>query len=196
MRFVYDEGTSAFDFYAYVANDPANQVDPSGRCPWCVGAIVGAVTNVAVQLYQNDFDVDKTVENFNGGSFAVSVLAGAATGGVASVIEAAGISPVAGAVADRAASTVIGAVAGVADTAATNPNATAKDYVKGAGVGAVAGFTGAVGGSIVSATTKSVTTATATAVTTGAAIAAIPIANPPPPPPPKFSDVNLSEKRR
>jgi hypothetical protein len=186
------------NLYAYVANDPTNNVDPKGEFAQVLfGAGVGALTNIGVQLFQTGFDLENAVKNFNGKSFAVAVAAGAATGGVASVIQVAGISPVAGALADRAASTVIGAVAGVADTAASTPNATAKDYVKGAVIRAVAGFSGAVGGTIVSVTSKSVTGATAMAVTTSAAVAAIPLVKPSPPPPPsKFSDVNLNEERR
>jgi RHS repeat-associated protein len=31
------------NLYAYTDNDPLNQTDPSGRCPWCVGAVIGGI---------------------------------------------------------------------------------------------------------------------------------------------------------
>ena len=146
---------------------------------------------MAIQVYQNGGDLQKTKDNFNWTSFGVSVVAGAATGGVATMIEASGMRALAGAATGRAASTAIGAAAGIADTAATNPNATAKDYVKGAGIGTAAGFIGANGATLTSVTTKSASAATITAVTTSAAVSAMPLINPsnganskPPPPPP------------
>ena len=182
------------NLYGYVGNDPLNATDPKGEfVQIAIGAFVGAITNVAVQVVQNGGDIEKTCNNFNYGTLAVSVLAGAATGGVASIIEASGASALSGAVADRAASTAIGAVAGLADTAASNPNATTKDYVKGAGIGAAAGFVGAVGGTIASTTVKSASAATTTAVTTSAAVAAIPLIHSPPP---QYSNVNLDPERR
>jgi RHS repeat-associated protein len=39
--------------YVYLTNDPQNQIDPSGECPWCVAAVVGALTDIGVQLLMN-----------------------------------------------------------------------------------------------------------------------------------------------
>jgi RHS repeat-associated protein len=36
-------GSVFFDTYAYGYNRPTSTTDPSGRCPWCIGALVGAV---------------------------------------------------------------------------------------------------------------------------------------------------------
>jgi RHS repeat-associated protein len=41
------------NLYAYVGNDPANLADPSGKCPWCVGAVIGFGVDLAVQLSVN-----------------------------------------------------------------------------------------------------------------------------------------------
>ena len=41
------------NLYAYTDNDPLNLTDPSGNCPWCVGAVIGAGANV-LALYLSD----------------------------------------------------------------------------------------------------------------------------------------------
>ena len=38
------------NLYAYVRNDPLNQTDPSGNCPWCLGAVIGGGIELAIQL--------------------------------------------------------------------------------------------------------------------------------------------------
>ncbi len=37
------------DLYTYVGNDPTDKTDPSGDCPWCLSAAIGAVENTAVE---------------------------------------------------------------------------------------------------------------------------------------------------
>ncbi len=43
--------------YAYVDNNPVNVTDPTGECPWCVAAGIGALTDLTVQLYSNGFNL-------------------------------------------------------------------------------------------------------------------------------------------
>jgi uncharacterized protein RhaS with RHS repeats len=42
--------TDDLNLYAYVRNDPLNQSDSTGECPWCLGAAIGAGIELAVQL--------------------------------------------------------------------------------------------------------------------------------------------------
>lgn len=51
----YDAG---MNLYAYIGNDPVNGTDPTGECPWCVGAGVGAGTDYALQVAGNLADGD------------------------------------------------------------------------------------------------------------------------------------------
>jgi hypothetical protein len=37
------------NLYGYVANDPVNMTDPSGECPWCIGAISSVVLGAAIR---------------------------------------------------------------------------------------------------------------------------------------------------
>lgn len=37
--------------------NPLGYTDPTGECPWCVAAGVGALTDLAVQLYFNGFNL-------------------------------------------------------------------------------------------------------------------------------------------
>jgi RHS repeat-associated protein len=34
--------------YAYVEGNPETRTDPTGRCPWCIGAVVGAVVGAGI----------------------------------------------------------------------------------------------------------------------------------------------------
>ena len=47
----------SFNRFSYVFNQPLIYTDPSGHCPWCIGAVVGvvggALTGYGVQVYEN-----------------------------------------------------------------------------------------------------------------------------------------------
>ncbi len=81
-----------FNRYAYVNNDPVNLTDPTGQCPMCVtaaiGAIVGGVVGGGVEAYKqgkagNGFDLGKIGSRAGKGALvggAVGLTGGAAAG--------------------------------------------------------------------------------------------------------------------
>lgn len=68
--------------YTYADNNPLMWADPTGRCPWCIAAGVGAVTGAGVdivfQLLQNGGDLGC----INWGSVGMAALSGAALSGL------------------------------------------------------------------------------------------------------------------
>lgn len=58
------------NLYGYVINDPINLVDPSGNCPWCIGAAVGGIASGA-SAYLAGGDIS---------TIAISATIGAAAG--------------------------------------------------------------------------------------------------------------------
>ncbi|MGW7406834.1 DUF6531 domain-containing protein [Streptomyces sp. NPDC054833] len=71
--------------YNYADNDPGNLSDPSGNCPMCIGAGIGAVVSGGVYAltHQDDFDW---------GDFAAATAEGAAIGAVGGFLAPAGTS--------------------------------------------------------------------------------------------------------
>ncbi|MFB7919207.1 DUF6531 domain-containing protein [Streptomyces sp. NPDC056061] len=78
-------GTPNSSPYAYANNDPANQADPSGRCPLCVSAGIGAVIGAAVEggIYSWQHRNDG---QFSWTGFGKAAGEGAATGAVAGLL--------------------------------------------------------------------------------------------------------------
>lgn len=70
--------------YAYADNDPINSADPSGACPWCitagVGALLGAGADLGMQVLINVANGCDPFHDISWGSVALSGLAGAAAG--------------------------------------------------------------------------------------------------------------------
>jgi RHS repeat-associated protein len=129
--------------YSYEYNRPLYGTDPDGRCPPCIGAIIGGVVeggfDLGKQFINNGYSLDigkkgweEVGANFVGGAVA-GALAGA-TGG-ASLVGSALIG-------DVAAGTTSGIVGGIV-TRSLDPNATEEPLSLGAvSEDAVAGFVG------------------------------------------------------
>ncbi|MBN1379815.1 MAG: RHS repeat-associated core domain-containing protein [Gammaproteobacteria bacterium] len=67
------------NWYAYTGNDPVNGTDPSGNCPWCVGALVGAALDVGIQVAliasgkQDSFSVTSVIVSAGTGALGVGI---------------------------------------------------------------------------------------------------------------------------
>ena len=87
------------NLYGYVRGDPTNQTDPTGNCPWCLGAAIGVGVEVAVQLSSGELQhAVSDARNGNFGALAVSagkIGVSGATGAVGGTVVKAGISLVA-----------------------------------------------------------------------------------------------------
>jgi RHS repeat-associated protein len=74
--------------YAYSWNSPVSLNDPDGNCPWCIGALVGAVTEYAVQVTVNlakgQF-LGGAATNVDLGDIAIAAGEGALTGGASAL---------------------------------------------------------------------------------------------------------------
>ncbi|WP_369192645.1 RHS repeat-associated core domain-containing protein [Streptomyces sp. R08] len=70
--------------YAYANNDPVNQSDPSGRCPLCVSAGVGAAIGAAID--GGIYGWQHRNGGFTVGGFAEAVGEGAVTGAIAGAL--------------------------------------------------------------------------------------------------------------
>ena len=83
----------ALNRYAYAVGNPVRYNDPSGHCPWCigaaigaaVGAVVGAASAAAPQMIQNVRDGQPLTANIDPGevgkAFVTGLVAGAVVGG-------------------------------------------------------------------------------------------------------------------
>ncbi len=63
--------------YQYSWNNPVNLTDPDGNCPWCFGAVVGGVLEVASQMIFEG----KSASEIDPNRVLVAMVAGAASGG-------------------------------------------------------------------------------------------------------------------
>lgn len=71
------------NMYAYVGNDPVNKTDPTGMCPMCIGALIGAGINVVIQVSEGmstGQSFSSSVQNINLGQVAGAAALGAVGG--------------------------------------------------------------------------------------------------------------------
>ena len=142
MNSVILELPQSWNKYSYELNRPTYGTDPDGRCPWCVGAIVGGVVeggfDLGKQLYNNGGSLSKVSWGEVGANAVGGAVAGAlavATGG-ASLVESA----VVGDIAAGGTANVVGGVV----TRALDPNTKSDDVLSAGEISqdAVAGFVG------------------------------------------------------
>ena len=77
--------------YAYSWNSPVSLKDPDGDCPWCIGALVGAVTDYGLQVAVNLAEgkgIGDALTDIDAGSILVSAGAGALSGGLSVLSKA------------------------------------------------------------------------------------------------------------
>jgi len=145
------------NLYAYVDNDPINDEDPSGECPWCVGAVIGAGLEIYDQVASGE--ASRTIANVRAaigkgdiggaiiaagpslGKIAVSGAAGALGGGLAAGVERA----VASQVVKTGAAAVIGGATNAGAQAGKNA-IDGKPITKGVARAAATGAIGGAGG--------------------------------------------------
>ncbi|SEN89599.1 RHS repeat-associated core domain-containing protein [Chitinophaga rupis] len=72
--------------YQFSGNNPIRYNDPDGKCPWCVGAIIGGVVDAGLQLTEIAL-TDKTLSDFSVKSVAISAAAGALSSGISSIAK-------------------------------------------------------------------------------------------------------------
>jgi RHS repeat-associated protein len=107
--------------YAYTDNDPLNQTDPSGKCPACVGAVIGFGVDFAGQAYSAYSQGKPILASYNVTQGVTATVVGAATGGLSAFASGAiGSTGVLAFVGRTVANSAIAAVGNAAQTAVLN----------------------------------------------------------------------------
>ncbi len=135
------------NLYAYTDNDPLNNTDPSGRCPWCIGAAISFGVDLGIQWSTKGWN------NISWAEVGASTVAGALTGGASAIISRT-VATVGGRVIANA---VVGATVSATQAETLNLFAGQQNNVAGtAGLGALGGAAGSfIGDSIVAASPMS-----------------------------------------
>ncbi|WP_396594830.1 RHS repeat-associated core domain-containing protein [Brevundimonas sp. R86498] len=150
----YDQG---LNLYAYVANDPVNQTDPTGECPPIVcGAVIGGGAGAIIEVGLQVFVENRSLDNLDLGRVGTQAAIGAVAGGIGA---GAGQLIARGVQLTRAAQAagVIEAVAGGAVGGATGAQLNGQNPVSGAAAGALGGGVARAVGARASGITQRVT---------------------------------------
>jgi len=107
----YDAGPN---LYEYVEDDPTDKTDPTGDCPECVSAIVGAAVGAGLEVATETLVEHRDFQHLDGGAIAreaiIGGVAGATGAGAARLVgKAVGITTVAAKVAASAANGAVSA---------------------------------------------------------------------------------------
>ncbi len=134
-----------FNRYAYAYDNPSKFTDPDGRCPWCLGAVIGIGLEVTRQIVTGEIK-DTSFEGVvaNVGKAFVAGAAGATGAGIAGQVAKLTTSVAVRAAANGAAGSAIGVVSTGANNAIDG-----KDITTGMGTSAAVGAVGGAGGSLI-----------------------------------------------
>ncbi|MEJ0037672.1 MAG: hypothetical protein WDO68_16630 [Gammaproteobacteria bacterium] len=132
-----------FNLYAYVENDPFNNTDPTGKCPWClIGAAISGGIQLAVEV--SDAGDIGNIDASGWQRIGISAATGLIGGGAATAIGRLAVMSTR-IVAGVASGAVISAGQQAASTALQeNRTPTAGELVQSAGTGAAASLIGGV----------------------------------------------------
>jgi RHS repeat-associated protein len=143
--------------YSYEYNRPTYGTDPDGRCPPCIGAVIGGVVeggfDLGKQLYKTGGSFSKE-DGFSWGELGANMAGGVISGAIAGATGGASLIGTAGVasseiIGDLAAG-VTGSVVGGAVTRGLDPNSPSGDALSAGAVStnALVGFVGGAGGHI------------------------------------------------
>lgn len=134
--------------YQYAGDGPTNRSDPGGDCPWCIGAVVGALVGGGVEvLHQATSGDHKLHLGPILAATAVGALAGATGVGVGSVLLKAGYTFAQAGLISGFASGAVGGSLGSWSSQLMSPGHTV-DLRKVGAAGALGGLFGALGGAV------------------------------------------------
>jgi RHS repeat-associated protein len=126
--------------YVYVGNNPLSNADPSGRCPWCIGAAIGAVTG-GIAGYETGGWKGALIGGVVGGAIGgAAPWASLAVGSAAAEVTG---SVLAGQVATTVTFSAVNAAGAVIGTVATN-GAEGNPLMQDVGSAVVIGAAGAI----------------------------------------------------
>jgi hypothetical protein len=142
MNSVILELPQSWNKYNYILNRPTYGTNPNGRCPWCVGAVVGGVVEGGFDLYNQLSKPGASLSTIDGKELGAHFLGGAVAGALAVATGGASLveSAVVGDIAAGGVSNVVGGVV----TRALDPTVKGDDVLSAGEISqdAISGFVG------------------------------------------------------